>query len=97
VLAAIKRILTLRCDESARLVSQSLDRDLSPSERWAVRLHAMICRSCRRYKKQLALIREAWQRYSDPSHISESVPAGLSADARLRLNQALAEQDESDS
>lgn len=94
---AIKRILTLRCDESARLVSQSLDRNLSPSERWAVRLHAMICRSCRRYKKQLALIREAWRQYADRSHASKIVPAGLPPDAKLRLNKILAEQNTEDS
>ena len=97
MLAALRRILTLRCDESTRLVSQSLDRELSLSERWAVRLHAMICRSCRRYRKQLALIREAWQRYSDPSDSSQCVSDTLSADAKRRVKQALAEQADSES
>ncbi len=56
---AIKLILTLHCHESSRLVSESLDRDLSLVERWAVRLHRLGCRSCARLARQLKLIRAA--------------------------------------
>ena len=53
----LKLILTLNCRESSRLVSDSLDRKLRWSERWAVRLHVLICWSCRRFKQQLLLLR----------------------------------------
>lgn len=59
LLAATKLILTLKCEQSTRIVSESLDRELSGVERWAVRLHYISCWSCRRFGKQLHMIRDA--------------------------------------
>ena len=42
-LAALKLLLTLKCEQSSHLVSQSMDRDLSLAEKWAVRLHQLGC------------------------------------------------------
>ena len=59
LLNALRLIFTLHCDESSRLISESLDRELSGVERTAVRLHQVGCWSCRRLGKQLHFIREA--------------------------------------
>lgn len=59
LLAATKLILTLKCEQSTRIVSESLDRELSGVERWAVRLHYISCWSCRRFGKQLRMVRDA--------------------------------------
>ncbi len=59
LVAAIHLILTLKCEQSTRLVSESLDRDLSLLERSAVRLHYIGCWSCRRFGKQVKLLRKA--------------------------------------
>ena len=59
LLAATKLILMLKCEQSTRVVSESLDRDLSAVEWWAVRLHYISCWSCRRFGKHLRMIRDA--------------------------------------
>ena len=61
-LRAIKLILTLTCDESSRIVSEGLDRDLSNSERTAVWAHRLVCWSCRRLSRQLRFLRDAVER-----------------------------------
>lgn len=73
LLSAVKLILTLKCEQSTRIVSESLDRKLSPTERWAVRLHYIGCWSCRRFGKQLRMMRDALQMH----------PARTSGDERL--------------
>ncbi len=88
-LAALRLILTLRCEQSTRIVSDSLDMQLSFAERWAVRLHAIGCWSCRRFRRQLLLIRDA-ARARGESHDLEKWPVeGLSDDARLRILKAI--------
>ena len=82
-LKAIKLILTIKCEESTRLVSESLDRTLPRSERWALRLHAMCCRSCRRYRHQIHLLREAI------SERSLEVGASLTPESRERIRLAI--------
>lgn len=82
----LRRILALKCAESARLVSESLDRDLSASERWAVRVHACICRSCRRFRHQIEFLRLAAR--SAPGAVSW----GLSVEARERIRRAVVER-----
>jgi hypothetical protein len=57
----IKKILTLNCEESARLLSTRQDFSLRRTEQLALRLHLVICRACRRYNKQLQFIRELFQ------------------------------------
>lgn len=90
-LSTIKRILTLRCEESTRLVSESLDRDLPRGERWAVRLHALCCRSCRRYGRQILFLREAIRRGArEPETAALAAGASLTPEARERIKKALA-------
>lgn len=92
--AAVKLILTLKCEQSTRLVSQSLDGQLGWSERWAVRLHALCCRPCRRYKRQILFLRQALRR-GGQSLVEAMLPdqSSLSPQARERIRQALTRQD----
>lgn len=53
----LKLILTLRCEAASQLASESLDRELTAAERWALRVHALVCRPCRRLIRQLRSIR----------------------------------------
>ena len=88
--STVKRILTLCCDESTRLVSESLDRELPFGERLAVRLHALSCRSCRRCRKQFVFLRQALvARKREAEQAVSSLPA-LSGEARDRIKRALA-------
>jgi hypothetical protein len=51
-------ILTLRCDQASRLISFSQEAPLNKAERVALSFHLLICRVCRKYKKQLKLMRD---------------------------------------
>lgn len=50
------------CREVHRLVSESMDRRLSPVERLRVALHMMVCRACSNFRGQMKLMREAMRR-----------------------------------
>ncbi len=53
------------CREISALVSQSLDKKLSFTERFEMSLHLMICSQCRNFRKQTLFIRKAAHRYVD--------------------------------
>ena len=86
-LQAIRRILTLKCDESERLISKGMDEDLSISERWAVRSHFISCKYCRRFRNQISLIRLAAQKVATTT--SEVVDYELSTAARKRIEDSI--------
>ena len=54
-----------KCRQISSLVSKGLDKKLSLSERFAVRMHLMICLGCRNFKKQTLFIRKASSNYID--------------------------------
>ena len=49
----------LNCKQASKLISQSLDRPLSWTERCQLKLHVVICNPCRRFAKQLQLLAAA--------------------------------------
>lgn len=61
MMANIKKIFTLNCEESSRLLSSKQDTALTQTEKLALHLHLLICRSCRRYNKQLGAIRSVFR------------------------------------
>jgi hypothetical protein len=90
---AIWKILTLSCEESAQLMSESLDQKLPWSKRMAFRLHAIGCRSCRRFFRQIRLLRSAAETFQGVPVDAPESPAqktsSLSPEARQRIEQAL--------
>jgi hypothetical protein len=58
-------ILTLRCDQASRLISFSQEASLNRAERLALSFHLLICRVCRKYKKQLKLMRDILGRLTE--------------------------------
>ncbi|HXH61890.1 MAG TPA: zf-HC2 domain-containing protein [Fimbriimonadaceae bacterium] len=77
-------VLRLTCDESARLLSDSMDRDLTRTERTALRLHNLTCKSCKRFVRQLQFLREA-----APKVAVEPGVSGIPDDAKERIRRAL--------
>jgi hypothetical protein len=53
----------LNCKEATRLMSEEQDRELSRSERIALRFHTMMCIGCTNYRKHLAVLRRGAERY----------------------------------
>lgn len=54
--------MMLSCKDVTHLVSQGLDRRLSPGERLRMRLHFLICRGCTRFQQQMQFLRVAVRR-----------------------------------
>jgi predicted anti-sigma-YlaC factor YlaD len=80
----------LTCEEIAKLVSESLDRDLSFPERVAVRFHLLYCRACARYRRQVAFLRNAMRAYREQlEREGTGALSTLSPAARERIKQAL--------
>jgi hypothetical protein len=69
-------ILTLRCDQASRLISYSQEAPLNIAERWALSFHLLICKMCRKYKKQLKLMRDVLGRLTE-SRLYEIVASSL--------------------
>ncbi len=81
--------LNLSCREVAQLHSESLDRPLSRSERWAVGLHLVYCSACRRFRRQLRFLRAAMQRLNRPPHTPPPLPEAV----RSRIVEAMRESE----
>jgi hypothetical protein len=84
--AAILKILNLKCREAAELLSAAQEEPLGWGDRWAVRLHLLICGHCRRYLRHLTKVRriarDALKRLEEGGQLPG---VHLSAEARQRL------------
>ena len=49
----------MNCRQAVRLMSEAMDRPLAGSDRFALRLHWLICVGCRNYRRQLSFLRKA--------------------------------------
>ena len=78
------------CREASRLQSDALDRSLSLSQRFGLRLHLLLCRWCRRYGKQIRFLRQA--AHEHPEEAVEAAPRTLSPEARERLKRSLRDE-----
>jgi hypothetical protein len=79
----------LACREVTRLVSESLDRELSLGQRMSIKMHLMMCKLCSRYNKQLAALKEAIRLHAMREEDVDFYPASLSSEARERIKQAV--------
>ncbi|MBU6401983.1 MAG: zf-HC2 domain-containing protein [Verrucomicrobia bacterium] len=75
------------CKEISQLVSASMDTKLPLRKRLSIRLHVLMCGLCRRYEKQLRLLRDGCSRYASPDENAVEEP--LSPEAMARLKAAL--------
>lgn len=89
LLAAIWLILTLDCEQSARLSSEAFDRRLTLSERIACWIHRRICKRSRILDLEMRLLQQALH-----SHLQATAPTEfrLSGAARDRIRQRLNSQ-----
>jgi hypothetical protein len=85
------RLLTLPCEEITRLVSESLDGDLPWVQRWALRIHFLYCKACRRFKRQARFLGQALRRMAGEPDGPGEPNLALSPEARRRIRQSLEE------
>ena len=75
------------CKEISQLVSASMDEKLPLRKRLSIRLHLVMCDLCRRYEKQLHLLRGGGRHYANPEE--NEIEDSLSSEARERLQRKL--------
>jgi hypothetical protein len=77
------------CKDISELISEGMDRNLPLRKRLSIRLHVSMCGWCRRYDRQLHLLRHGFSHYADPEKNATEKP--LSPEAKARLEKALAD------
>lgn len=82
--------MNIHCKRATELISDSMHRPLTRYEKLGLFLHTMICSVCRRYRKQVSMIRN-FMRENDAtlSDVAEDPSLQLSDDARKRIAQAV--------
>ncbi len=90
-LNSLLRILTLRCEAASALSSRELDEPLPRLDRAALLCHLVACRSCRRFRKQITVIREAVRRRERALVEDDTSEGRLSAEARERITMVMRE------
>ncbi|MFO1376832.1 MAG: zf-HC2 domain-containing protein [Steroidobacteraceae bacterium] len=55
----------LSCHDATRMLSEAQERRLGVLERVSLRLHLAICAACRRFDRQLPLLRHAMRAFRD--------------------------------
>ena len=55
----------LSCHDATRMLSEAQERRLGVLERVSLRLHLAICAACRRFDRQLLLLRHAMRAFRD--------------------------------
>ena len=58
----------ISCKESTRLMSEGQDRKLTLRERFALRVHTMMCLGCTNYGKQMVFLRKVARHYREGKH-----------------------------
>lgn len=79
----------LTCRQASQLVSESQERALGLRERWGLRLHLWMCVSCRRFERQMRVLRRVLRKLARRTETEAQGP-DLSPEARERIRQALA-------
>ena len=102
-------ILSLDCEQSAHLTSESFDRPLTRAESVALTIHRLICAKSRRLNQQMIQLHRALQNVlaeteatphpatelgvSANSSNHENLPIGLSRSAKARIQSRLQQLD----
>ena len=63
--------LQLDCKEMSRLISEGQDLTLPPAERARMRLHFVICETCRNVDEQFGFLRRAMRRLGEHQEAEE--------------------------
>jgi hypothetical protein len=84
------KVLSPCCRDAARMLSESMDRRLTPPERLGLRVHLLLCGLCRRYGRQLIFLRKLMGAFA--KILETGSPPGaseMSAEARARVRERL--------
>jgi hypothetical protein len=88
-LNGLVQILTLHCEAASELMSRELDESLPRLDRAALVCHLLACKSCRRFRAQIQLIRKAVRRRERLLVETDTHGGLLSSEARNRIALAI--------
>ncbi len=74
----------LDCKQTSQLISQSLDRKLTLRERFALQLHLILCKFCKRFSQQLQIIRVSMKSLVDEVEKNDAIL--MPSDAKERIS-----------
>lgn len=89
----MKKHWLFNCRDISRLVSDSMDRNLSLKHRLGIRFHIMMCRYCARYAKQLVRMRQEIRKHTS---VKKTPRRTLSDEQKRRIQQKLNSQWDND-
>lgn len=92
ILKNVLLIITLTCDQAAELMSRAQEVTLSGPERWALSLHLLICRLCRKYNRQLKLLRAIMNKIADPRTYEDKTPPIMEPEQNKALQNRLSKK-----
>lgn len=81
--------MTFSCRRATLLASNAMDRPLTQRERLALRFHLLICGYCRRFKKQILMLRQVLRGRALSATLPDSSEFVLDSNARARIRSAL--------
>ncbi|MDP1904801.1 MAG: zf-HC2 domain-containing protein [Pseudomonadota bacterium] len=85
----------LTCKDASHLISENQERPLGFRERWGLKMHLWMCVSCRRFERQMTLMRQALRMLGKRAEVDASADgdsSGFPPEARERIRKALAER-----
>lgn len=92
ILKNVLLILTLTCDQAAELMSRAQEVSLSRPERWALSFHLLICKLCRKYNRQLKLMRAIMNKIADPHTYEDNSPPLMEPEQSKAFQNRLSEK-----
>ena len=73
----------LDCKRTSQLISQSLDRQLTLRERFALKLHLFICKKCTQFSQHLQTLRVAIKTMVNSIESNDSIEMPSAAKQRI--------------
>ena len=73
----------LDCKQTSQLISQSLDRSLTLRERFALRLHLLVCKYCKQFSQHLQTIRIALKQMTSSIESNDGIAMPSAAKSRI--------------
>ena len=73
----------LDCKQTSQLISQSLDRSLTLRERFALRLHLLVCKYCKQFSQHLQTMRVALKQMTSSIESNDGIEMPSAAKSRI--------------
>jgi hypothetical protein len=81
--------MMLSCRDTTRLASESLEHPLTWWQRMKIAMHMMMCGPCRRARRLMQFLRDAFRRLSKDDSENLLTEQALAPEVRERIKEAL--------